>query len=815
MSVRAEIELAAALNGDLVGAQHGVHDVGAFEGLKIQLNADSCLGCLPEQVLHIIVRDQRQAALYTRPGLVGDKERGGEVGNADLFEGETAIKHGLKAFDPKLGASCLGIVLGDTCSKVTHVEMRGGNDDKVQLLGGLLGNADGVVNRHLGLAAKEVAYALMLREGERQLDVGAGLGRVAVIGTALHAEPHTGDVFIPEVVGDAERVEIVLKTVFQNAVGALMQVLRTARQARVNVQVVVDLIAHKATSFNRFHCITIQRIVKGDAEFFKHANGALRDAKLTKAQQTLVSEVVAMQMEETFGNEAAIKRLVGEKPNLAKQILSRIKAFLQTFGKKSSKDPEAIQNLRRTEELFRKALQNAGVSYAVDELTRANAEKMHVSGENGAESVDESGEVRYNKRDDYTAFRGWADGVLSEEDRRLLREKISEADASGFEAHPRLSDGCYLFDVNNKIVLVTGDFNNPVYDGVIDINTDNATTASTIRKDIENATNGKGCTSASFLETVEDLYGEAVLMVYNRGDWVGSSPDSQGSYPTRPAGYKDFGYSAEQRYGRRGAGEGESAVTPKEPSIKPVSQPFTDITGKKRAVLGAGEGRYMVDGSIKNRNYIFDSPDAAIEAENKAIVESLARRHQRTPTWVRARLNENPAFFEGRVLFSRKSAGGVVTISEGEMAKLHANYAGDKVFDKKSVSEALGGVEAFKKLPAEIRNEFINRIWTGYNQRLHQQGFEQFTEIMWNQLHATIMQEVGYDEQGSMTEEQYAEAERVMDEQIVAALHQIVASGKPSIKAKLEEKIFVVLLNGRAENAHLFTFFTNLRQNAK
>ena len=259
-----------------------------------------------------------------------------------------------------------------------------------------------------------------------------------------------------------------------------------------------------------------------------------------------------------------------------------------------------------------------------DEKARTAAEGAQFSAENSAESVDESGELRYNKKDNYMAFRGWAEGVLSEEDRRLLRGKISEAEASGFEAHPQLSDGSYLFDVNNKIVLASGDFESPFYDGVVDINADNADTANTIRKDIENATNGKGCTSASFLETVEDLYGEDVLMVYNRRDWAGSSADAQGRYPTRPDGYKDFGYSREQRYGRRSAGEVENSVTQKRPSIKPVSQTFTDITGKKLAVLGVGQGRYMVDGSIKNRNYIFDSPDAAIEAENKAIVASLA-----------------------------------------------------------------------------------------------------------------------------------------------------------------------------------------------
>ena len=74
------------------------------------------------------------------------------------------------------------------------------------------------------------------------------------------------------------------------------------------------------------------------------------------------------------------------------------KAFLQTFGKSKGKENAEVEKLRRTEELFRKALQNAGVSYAAEELTRVNSEKTHVSRENATESVDESGEVRYNKK---------------------------------------------------------------------------------------------------------------------------------------------------------------------------------------------------------------------------------------------------------------------------------------------------------------------------------------------------------------------------------------------------------------------------------
>ena len=128
--------------------------------------------------------------------------------------------------------------------------------------------------------------------------------------------------------------------------------------------------------------------------------------------------------------------------------------------------------------------------------------------------------------------------------------------------------------------------------------------------------------------------------------------------------------------------------------------------------------------------------------------------------------------------YSRKTTGETVTLSKGELAKLHANYAGEKVFARQSVVAAVKKIDAWSKLPGSLRNEFINRLWKGYNERLHQQGFEQFTEVMWHQLHAEILQETGFE----MSEDEI----RVMDEQIVAALHEIVASGKPSIKAKLE-----------------------------
>ena len=115
-----------------------------------------------------------------------------------------------------------------------------------------------------------------------------------------------------------------------------------------------------------------------------------------------------------------------------------------------------------------------------------------------------------------------------------------------------------------------------------------------------------------------------------------------------------------------------------------------------------------------------------------------------------------------KVRRSRTASGDVVTISEGELAKLHANYAGEKTFAKKDVVDALKGVEALKVLPAARRTEIANEIWKGYNQRLHQQGFEMFTELAWHELHAEVMQETSF--------EMSDDAIRAMDEQIVAAL---------------------------------------------
>ncbi len=521
------------------------------------------------------------------------------------------------------------------------------------------------------------------------------------------------------------------------------------------------------------------------------------------ALDTYKSEVSTFAVQRLLGTKSFVKKLITTEPTTAEKLIGKIRELAASFKNKKSPDAKAqAELLKKAESLFMKALSEAGGTIDADG-------KIHLAGredEEAEESPAESGVKRLKSVDngvgeqyndsEHMARRGWADGVLSEEDRRFLREKISEAKARGFKAHPRLSDGSYLFEVNNKIVLVSGDFESPFYDGVVDINADNADTVDEIRKEIEDATHGKRYSSSAFLGIAEGYYAKEVLRVYRREDWVGSSPNSQGSYPTRPDGYKDFGYGREQHYRGGSSQEAGRTVTTDSrlapPSTVPVKHEYVDVTGNKRYVMAREGGQYSVYGTWSQRPYdLHPSIEAAIEAENNSLLRAYARQTEHTVTWIKRQLQDNPDFLKewgkkrllekmpgGKVSRSRSTTGDVVTISKGELAKLHANYAGDKVFNKGAVVEAVKGIDALKRLPAATRNELVTRLWRGYNERLHQQGFEQFTEIMWHRIHAEILQESGFD----LTEDEI----HVMDEQIVDALHAIVASGKPSIKARLE-----------------------------
>ena len=73
-----------------------------------------------------------------------------------------------------------------------------------------------------------------------------------------------------------------------------------------------------------------------------------------------------------------------------------------------------------------------------------------------------------------------------------------------------------------------------------------------------------------------------------------------------------------------------------------------------------------------------------------------------------------------------------ITISRGELAKLKANYEGEKQFNKKDIQNALGKVEALKVLSRKEKNELVSKLFQGYNIRLDAHGYETFSELMFD-----------------------------------------------------------------------------------
>ncbi len=67
------------------------------------------------------------------------------------------------------------------------------------------------------------------------------------------------------------------------------------------------------------------------------------------------------------------------------------------------------------------------------------------------------------------------------------------------------------------------------------------------------------------------------------------------------------------------------------------------------------------------------------------------------------------------IQFSRKKAPDTITMSKGEAAKRNANYESDVIFDKKDIVDGLNSVDTFGKLPADIRNDYIEEVWRLFN----------------------------------------------------------------------------------------------------
>ncbi len=95
-----------------------------------------------------------------------------------------------------------------------------------------------------------------------------------------------------------------------------------------------------------------------------------------------------------------------------------------------------------------------------------------------------------------------------------------------------------------------------------------------------------------------------------------------------------------------------------------------------------------------------------------------------SPTQIKSAVDNIGTFdrFDPDIRFSRKNT----SISEGTLIKQKANFQGEKVFDKSSVSDAMSTIDVWSRLPVRVREELTERLWQGFNQRRDNQGWTNF-----------------------------------------------------------------------------------------
>ncbi len=114
----------------------------------------------------------------------------------------------------------------------------------------------------------------------------------------------------------------------------------------------------------------------------------------------------------------------------------------------------------------------------------------------------------------------------------------------------------------------------------------------------------------------------------------------------------------------------------------------------------------------------------------------------------------------------------LVIRTRGQHAAFMAEYHGEKVFTKKLVSDELLKIEEIKNLPAKVREKLINDVWEGYNNRLHADGYELYTEIMWEKIPELI----DSHNEVKMVEEEL----EFLNSRLVEALSRIVDGARPA-----------------------------------
>lgn len=180
--------------------------------------------------------------------------------------------------------------------------------------------------------------------------------------------------------------------------------------------------------------------------------------------------------------------------------------------------------------------------------------------------------------------RGWSYGLFNKEDMTLLSEKVRELKNDWHKADNALWDGSRLVEINNKLVILGGTFNNPEIYNVLVINTNQETDAEFIKEDFYFEFNR--CKKfrevvANICKSIEIMQGEELVRFYDSIDYIYKKGRGRNWIPaTLPSNFKDYGYTEgrNERYG-------SSFKTGKSVSSVQLNEETDNSTDEKAGVI--------------------------------------------------------------------------------------------------------------------------------------------------------------------------------------------------------------------------------------
>lgn len=175
----------------------------------------------------------------------------------------------------------------------------------------------------------------------------------------------------------------------------------------------------------------------------------------------------------------------------------------------------------------------------------------------------------------------------------------------------------------------------------------------------------------------------------------------------------------------RGTGSGTAQKAergiPENLSQYSVVQKFKDVSGKTRNVRRLNS-QFMVE-DTKRKNYLFNTIEDAINAENDSLITRYANKTDHSKSWVKAKVENDPTYLYNKIRFSPRT-----TVTTGQYEQMKANLSHSKVYSKKSAMELV------RKVAPGIRNRSFeslsNQLWEGLNSYTTIDDKRQFAEDM-------------------------------------------------------------------------------------